>query len=63
MLRHDLELQLTTGEVKHAGDPLSADPAALGRLARPALVAVGELDMPDFFRGGEDMDVHWSRPL
>ena len=29
MLRHDLELQLTTGEVKHAGDPLSADPADL----------------------------------
>jgi pimeloyl-ACP methyl ester carboxylesterase len=41
------------GAVTEAQDPVEADPAALGRLAIPALVAAGELDMPDFRAGAE----------
>jgi pimeloyl-ACP methyl ester carboxylesterase len=39
--------------VTEAQDPVEADPAALGRRAIPALVAAGELDMPDFRAGAE----------
>ncbi|MGW7003807.1 alpha/beta fold hydrolase, partial [Streptomyces sp. NPDC054933] len=38
-----------------AEDPLSKDPGALRTLSIPALVGVGEHDMPDFFRGGEGL--------
>jgi 3-oxoadipate enol-lactonase len=34
-------------------DPLETDPAALERIGAPALVAVGEHDMPDFHDGAQ----------
>ncbi|MFI9274087.1 alpha/beta fold hydrolase [Kitasatospora sp. NPDC052896] len=55
MLRHQLESHLAHGEPTQAEDPLGKDTAALRDLAIPALVGVGEHDMPDFFRGGEDL--------
>ena len=55
MLRNQLEARLTHGESTQAEDPLSKDPDALRTLSLPALVGVGEHDMPDFFRGGEDL--------
>ncbi|MGW7486927.1 alpha/beta fold hydrolase [Streptomyces sp. NPDC054786] len=54
-LRNDLASRLTHGEPAHAVDPLSKDPAALRRLRMPAVVGVGELDLPDFFQGGESL--------
>jgi pimeloyl-ACP methyl ester carboxylesterase len=53
MQRHAFEVQAAAGAVTEAQDPVEADPAALGRLAIPALVAAGELDMPDFRAGAE----------
>lgn len=53
MLRDQLQSQLTRDEIPLAESPLSTDPAALSRLSLPAVVAVGEHDMPDFFQGGE----------
>lgn len=50
MQRRAFELQ--RGDVEEAPDPLEADPAALGRLTMPRLVATGEHDMPDFKRPG-----------
>jgi pimeloyl-ACP methyl ester carboxylesterase len=41
--------------VPEAADPIEARPDALERLAIPALVAVGELDMPDFLSGADDL--------
>ncbi|MBU3862571.1 alpha/beta hydrolase (plasmid) [Streptomyces sp. 4503] len=46
------EPQLTHGEPAQAADPLDQDPAALRTLGVPAVVGVGERDMPDFFEGG-----------
>lgn len=42
-------------------DPLEADPSALSRLDIPALVAVGELDKPDFRIGAEQLAEHLQR--
>jgi pimeloyl-ACP methyl ester carboxylesterase len=53
MQRHAFKVQAAAGAVTEAQDPVEADPAALGRLAIPALVAAGELDMPDFRAGAE----------
>jgi pimeloyl-ACP methyl ester carboxylesterase len=55
MLRKQLEAQLAHGEPTQAEDPLGKDPGALRTLAIPALVGVGEHDMPDFFRGSTDL--------
>jgi pimeloyl-ACP methyl ester carboxylesterase len=54
MLRRQLTSQLAHGEPSMAADPLGEGPA-LRALAVPALVAVGEHDMPDFFEGGEGL--------
>ncbi|MGW7615487.1 alpha/beta fold hydrolase [Streptomyces antimycoticus] len=59
MLRDQLRSQLTHGEPARAADPLDEDPAALRTLRIPAVVGVGERDMPDFFHGGE----HLAREL
>ncbi|MFB7599349.1 alpha/beta fold hydrolase [Streptomyces sp. NPDC056160] len=53
MLRRRLTGQLTHGEPPQAADPLGTGPAALRTLRGvPALVGVGEHDMPDFHEGG-----------
>ncbi|GAA2695209.1 alpha/beta hydrolase [Streptomyces lunalinharesii] len=54
MLRRQLTEQLTHGEPPQAADPVGTGPAALRTLRGvPALVGVGEHDMPDFHEGGE----------
>jgi pimeloyl-ACP methyl ester carboxylesterase len=53
MQRRAFEVQGAAGAVTEAQDPIEDDPGALGTLAIPALVAVGELDMPDFRSGAE----------
>jgi pimeloyl-ACP methyl ester carboxylesterase len=60
MLRGQLTEQLAHGEPSLAPDPLGEGTAALRRLTVPALVGVGEHDMPDFFEGGEGLarDLH-----
>lgn len=55
MQRRAFELQLAIEEPEMAEDPLEANPGALSTLATPALVAAGELDMPDFRGGAEAM--------
>jgi pimeloyl-ACP methyl ester carboxylesterase len=55
MQRRTIELDLAAGELTQAEDPLERDHGALGRLALPALVAAGELDMPDFLLGAESI--------
>ncbi|WNE95284.1 alpha/beta hydrolase [Streptomyces luomodiensis] len=55
MLRDQLRSRLAHGEPAQATDPLGEDPAALRTLLIPALVGVGEHDMPDFFHGGEQL--------
>ncbi|RCH59706.1 alpha/beta hydrolase [Streptomyces sp. SDr-06] len=56
MLRHQLTRQLAHGEPPQAADPLGTGPAALRRLSGiPALIGVGEHDMPDFHDGGEGL--------
>lgn len=52
MMREQLVARLTYGEPDVAADPLGEDAGALRALTVPALVGVGELDMPDFFEGG-----------
>lgn len=51
MMRGQLVARRTHGEPKVAADPLGEDRDALRALEVPALVGVGELDMPDFFEG------------
>lgn len=51
MQRRAFELQARADDVPPADDPLERDSSALLTLNIPALVAVGELDMPDFHRG------------
>lgn len=51
-MREQLVARLTYGEPDVAADPLGEDAGALRALTVPALVGVGELDMPDFFEGG-----------
>ncbi|MGB0095971.1 MAG: alpha/beta fold hydrolase [Solirubrobacteraceae bacterium] len=53
MQRRAFELQAATRPLSEAQDPVEADPAALGELEVPALVAAGEHDMPDFRLGAE----------
>ncbi|MFF3277418.1 alpha/beta fold hydrolase [Streptomyces chrestomyceticus] len=55
MLRGQLTAQLAHGEPPLAADPLGEGTAALRTLTVPALVGVGEHDMPDFFTGGEEL--------
>ncbi|MFI0263136.1 alpha/beta fold hydrolase [Streptomyces sp. NPDC017056] len=55
MLRGQLTEQLAHGELLLAADPLGEGTAALRTLTAPALVGVGEHDMPDFFIGGEGL--------
>lgn len=54
MLRNNLDQRRRYGEPDTGDDPLQR-PNALQRLTAPALVAVGELDMPDFLTGGESL--------
>ncbi|MGA2929288.1 MAG: alpha/beta hydrolase [Solirubrobacteraceae bacterium] len=53
--RRAFELELAAGDLREADDPLTADPGALRRLGVRTLVAVGELDMPDFRSGAEQL--------
>ncbi|MFJ1648547.1 alpha/beta fold hydrolase [Streptomyces sp. NPDC088258] len=55
MLRSRLTDQLAHGEPPLAADPLGEGTQALRTLTAPALVGVGEHDMPDFFTGGEEL--------
>lgn len=55
MLRGRLAEQLAHGEPPLAVDPLGEGTATLRTLTAPALVGVGEHDMPDFFEGGEGL--------
>lgn len=53
MQRRAFALQGAAGETADAEDPLDEHPEALRMLDIPALVAVGELDMPDFRLGAQ----------
>jgi pimeloyl-ACP methyl ester carboxylesterase len=53
MQRRAFALQGVVGETTDAEDPLDEHPEALRMLDVPALVAVGELDMPDFRLGAQ----------
>lgn len=55
MLRAQLTEQLAHGEPSLAEDPLGEGTAVLRTLNVPALVGVGEHDMPDFFEGGQGL--------
>ncbi len=55
MQRRAFALQAAAATTEGDPDPLERDPSALTRLSLPALVAVGELDMPDFRSGAESM--------
>jgi pimeloyl-ACP methyl ester carboxylesterase len=55
MQRRAFELQAAAEEPEEAQDPVESDPAALGRVAMPVLVAAGELDMPDFRLGAQSL--------
>lgn len=65
MLRNQLESRLAHGEVPQAEGLLNQDPAALRSLAIPAIIGVGEHDMPDFFHGGEQLarELHAGDPV
>ncbi|WP_246127601.1 alpha/beta fold hydrolase [Amycolatopsis rhizosphaerae] len=65
MLRSQLEFRLAHGEVPQAEGPLDQDPTALRSLAIPAMIGVGEYDMPDFFKGGEQLarELHAGDPV
>jgi pimeloyl-ACP methyl ester carboxylesterase len=54
MQRRAFQQQLAADEIPEAEDPLETNPDALAELAIPALVVVGEHDMPDF-HGGADL--------
>ena len=55
MQRRAFELEANLESTGEGPDPVEADPAALARLAMPALVAAGEFDMPDFRVGAEQL--------
>ncbi|WP_328316166.1 alpha/beta fold hydrolase [Streptomyces sp. NBC_00388] len=65
MLRDQLTGQLAHGEPPLAADPLGEGTAALRTLTVPALIGVGEDDMPDFFEGGEGLarDLDADQPV
>lgn len=52
MMRRQLVARVRYGEPTPAADPVGKDTDALRSLSVPALVGVGEFDMPDFFEGG-----------
>lgn len=65
MQRRAFELQLSLPDDEpEPPDPLEQDPAALERIDVPALVAVGEHDMPDFLDAARDLarELPRSRP-
>jgi pimeloyl-ACP methyl ester carboxylesterase len=53
MQRREFEVQARAGDVTPADHPLEPDSTALRTLNTPALIAVGEFDMPDFHLGAE----------
>jgi pimeloyl-ACP methyl ester carboxylesterase len=53
MQRRAYERQGSGGEVVEAADPVEEDPSILERLAMPALVMVGDRDLPDFREGAD----------
>ncbi len=53
MQRQAFEVQAAAAAMNEVQDPIEAHPGALGTLGTPALVAAGELDMPDFRLGAE----------
>ncbi|MDH6581499.1 pimeloyl-ACP methyl ester carboxylesterase [Streptomyces sp. SAI-133] len=55
LMRNQLAARIAYGEPKPAADPLATGTGVLRGLTVPALVGVGELDMPDFFEGGEGL--------
>jgi pimeloyl-ACP methyl ester carboxylesterase len=55
MQRRALILQNATPAVSEAPDPLEANPDRLSEIVAPTLVAVGELDMPDFLAAADVM--------
>jgi pimeloyl-ACP methyl ester carboxylesterase len=61
MQRRAFEVQTAAGEPTEMDDPLDAHPGALERLQVPALVAAGDLDMPDFRVGAEALAQRLSR--
>lgn len=55
MQRRAFALQAEAGEVAEAADPLGEDVGILSRLDMPALVIVGDRDMPDFRAAAETL--------
>lgn len=55
MQRRAFELQEGHDDGRQPADPVDEDPAVVGRLAVPALVAVGARDMPDFLDAARDL--------
>ena len=56
MQRHAFEVQLAAEDPPtEPEDPIDANTGALERLDIPALVAAGELDMPDFRFGADEL--------
>lgn len=53
MQRRAFALQQGAGAVSEAPDPVDEHPEALASIVAPALVMVGESDLPDFQRGAE----------
>jgi pimeloyl-ACP methyl ester carboxylesterase len=53
MQRHAFELQIAAAT--EPGDPLDIPPTALADLAMPTLIAVGELDKPEFHACAHDL--------
>jgi pimeloyl-ACP methyl ester carboxylesterase len=55
MQRRTYAAQAGQPEPAEASDPLDEDPAALGRLGVPTIVAAGEHDLPDFVEAAEQI--------
>jgi pimeloyl-ACP methyl ester carboxylesterase len=53
MQRRAFELQIGVAGAPEGDDPLESDPDGLSRVGAPALIAVGEHDMPDFHLAAE----------
>jgi pimeloyl-ACP methyl ester carboxylesterase len=60
MQRRALELQPAAAALPDAEDPIDADPGAVARLAVPALVCAGALDLPDFRDGARALAAELS---
>jgi pimeloyl-ACP methyl ester carboxylesterase len=50
-----LQASLPEDDEPEPPDPVETDPAVVDRIQAPALVAVGEHDMPDFHDGAQDL--------